>query len=114
MKQRLLLVLTLLFIISVGFVAWLSFQRQWLEREGLKSIEEKKLNIQDAEVACIGGTELKDVIVARGHPGFESDIVSLDCKSTDDLDVLFVGEPSDVQSFYAFVAQIRRIRTEAN
>jgi hypothetical protein len=40
-----------------GLNFWLSLKRQWLEREGVKSQEEKKLNVSDAAVVCIGGSE---------------------------------------------------------
>ena len=93
---------------------WLSLRRQWFEQEQIKSLEEKQLSIGDAATICIGGSELRDVIVGHGHREFDSDLISLECRSTDNLDILFVGEPSDVQSFYSFVAQIRRTPATAN
>lgn len=91
-----------------GLNFWLSMKRQWLEREGVKSPEEKKLSANEAAIVCIGGSELKDAIVRDRLHGFDTDIVSLDCQSTDGLNVLFVGEPSDLQPFYSIVSQIRR------
>lgn len=87
---------------------WLSLHRQWLEREGVKSVEERELNIGGASAHCIGGTELRDAVIRGKDLGVDTDIVSLDCQSTDGLEVLFVGEPSDVQPFYTLVSQIRK------
>jgi hypothetical protein len=95
---------------SEGLNFWLSLKRQWLEREGVKSLEEKKLNVSDAATICIGGSELRDAIVRDNLHGFDTDIVSLECRSTDGLSILFVGEPSDLQPFYSFVSQIHRHR----
>lgn len=88
---------------------WLSLKRQWLEREGVKSIEEKRLTFGDDAVSCIGGSELRAIM--RDKPNFpDTDIVSLECKSADDLSIMFVGEPSDLQNFYTFVSEIRKHR----
>jgi hypothetical protein len=97
-----------------GLDVWLSLRRQWFERERVKSVVEKKLTIGDAEAFCFGGSDLKDLIVGHGHPEFDTDVISLECRSTDDLSILFVGEPSDVQPFYTFVSQIRRLPARAN
>jgi hypothetical protein len=97
-----------------GLNSWLSLKRQWLEREGVKSLEERKLNLSDAAIVCIGGSELKDAILRDKLRAFDTDIISLECRSTDDLSILFVGEPSDLQPFYAFVSQIRRLPLKTN
>ena len=69
---------------------WLSLKRQWLEREGVKSIEEKKLSFGDDAVSCIGGSELRAIM--RDKPNFpDTEIVSLECKSADGLSIMFVG-----------------------
>jgi hypothetical protein len=91
-----------------GLNFWLSLKRQWLEREGVKSQEEKKLNVSDAAVVCIGGSELRGAIVGNKLPGFDTDIISLECRSTDGLSILFVGAPSEIQPFYSFVSQIHK------
>jgi hypothetical protein len=36
------------------------------------------------------------------------DIISFDCVSERGLNIVFEGEPSDLQSFYTFVSEIRR------
>jgi|SRR6266850_362520 len=91
-----------------GLNFWLSLRRQWLEREGVKSLEEKQFNVNGAAIVCIGGSRLRDAIVRGKLPDFDTDIVSLECKSVDGLYILFVGEPSDLEPFYSFVSQIRR------
>jgi hypothetical protein len=86
---------------------WLSLKRQWFAREGVKSIEEKTLKLGDEPITCIGGRELNAILYDKpNHP--ETDIISLDCMSERGLNILFVGEPSDLQSFYTLVSQIRR------
>jgi len=97
-----------------GLDFWLSLKRQWLQREGVKSLEEKKLSISDTVIVCLGGSELKDAIERDQLHRFDTDIVSLECESTDGLSILFVGEPSDLQPFYAFVSQIRRLPATVN
>jgi len=90
-----------------GLAFWLSLQRQRLARDAVESVEEKTLNFGDESITCIGGRELKAIL--RGNPNhLETDIISLDCMSERGLNILFLGEPSDLQSFNAFVSQIRR------
>jgi hypothetical protein len=65
------------------------------------------LNFGDESITCIGGRELNAIL--RGNPNhLETDIISRNCMSLRGLNILFVGEPSDLQSFNAFVSQIRR------
>jgi hypothetical protein len=90
-----------------GLAVWLSVQRQSLAREEVESVEEKTLKFGDESIICIGGRQLSAIL--RGNPNhLETDIVSLNCMSERGLNILFEGEPSDVQSFYTFVSQIRR------
>jgi hypothetical protein len=90
-----------------GVAFWLSQQRQRLVRDEVESVEEKTLVFGNESMTCIGGRQLS--AIARSSPNhIETDIVSLDCMSERGLNILFVGEPSDVQSFYTFASQIRR------
>jgi hypothetical protein len=90
-----------------GLAFWLSVQRQRLARDEVESVEEKTLNFGDESITCIGGRELSTIL--RGKPNhLETDIISRDCMSQRGLNILFVGEPSDLQSFNSFVSQIRR------
>jgi hypothetical protein len=92
---------------SNGLAFWLSLQRQRLMRDEVESVEEKTLTFGDESITCIGGRELSEIL--RGNPyHVETDIISLNCMSERGLNILFVGEPSDLQSFHAFVSQIRR------
>lgn len=88
-----------------GVAFWLSQERRWLARDEVQSVEEKTLKFGDESITCIGGRHL-DAILRRNH--IETDIISLDCMSERGLNILFVGEPSDLQFFYSFVSQIRR------
>src|SRR6266403_2642690 len=88
---------------------WLSLQRQRLEREGVKSALEERLSFDDEAVICIGGSELSAMM--RDEKAFpDTKVISLDCMSAHSLNILFLGEPSDLQPFYIFVSQIRRHR----
>ena len=88
---------------------WLSLKRQWLVREQAKSVEEKTLKLGEESITCIGGRVLNAILRDKpNHP--ETDIISLDCMSERGLNILFDGEPSDVQFFYTFLSQIRRRR----
>ena len=90
-----------------GVAFWLSQQRQWLARDEVESVEEKTLVFGNESMTCIGGHQLS--AIARSSPNhLETDIISLNCMSERGLNILFEGEPSDVQSFYTFVSQIRR------
>jgi len=86
---------------------WLSHQRQWLARGEVESVEEKTLKFGDESITCVGGKQLKAVLRDKpNHP--ETDIISLNCMSERGLNILFVGEPSDVRPFYTFLSEIRR------
>ncbi len=87
--------------------SWLVLQRQRLEREGVKAATEKRLNSDDEAVICVGGSELSAIM--RHEKAFpDTSSISLSCLSDQGLEILFIGEPSDLQPFYAFVSQIRR------
>ena len=90
-----------------GVAIWHSYQRQWLARDEVQSVEEKTLKFGDESITCIGGRQLSAILRSSTNH-FETDIVSIDCMSERGLNILFEGEPSDLQSFYAFVSQIRR------
>lgn len=90
-----------------GLAFWLSLERQRLAREEVESVKEETLKFGDDSITCIGGRELKAIL--RGNPNhLETDIVSRNCMSERGLNIQFVGEPSDLQSFNAFVSQIRK------
>jgi hypothetical protein len=90
-----------------GLAFWLSVQRQWLARDEVESVEEKTLNFGDESITCIGGREVSAIL--RGTPNhLETHIISRNCMSQRGLNILFIGEPSDLQSFNALVSQIRR------
>ena len=90
-----------------GVALWLSQQRQWLARDEVQSLEEKTLKFGDESITCTGGRQLSAVLASVPNH-LETNIISLNCMSERGLNILFVGEPSDLQSFYTFVSQIRR------
>jgi hypothetical protein len=90
-----------------GVAFWLSQQRQWLAREEVESVEEKTLRFGNESVTCIGGGLLSAILGAKPNVP-KTDVISLNCMSERGLNILFEGEPSDLQPFYTFVSQIRR------
>jgi hypothetical protein len=95
-------------VASNGMELWLQAKRQRIEHDGVKSVEEKRVDFDNDTVVCIGGSEMRDVILPGTTKVPDTDIVSLECKSESGLSVLFQGEPSDLQSFYTWVSEIRR------
>jgi len=87
--------------------SWVSLEHQRLAKQKVEPVVETTLNLNGESITCLGGKELNS-IVRDGHNLPETDIVSIHCMSDRGLELLFVGEPSDVQSFYAAVSQIRR------
>ena len=87
--------------------SWVARQQQRLASQKVESVEEKTLKVANEPITCIGGKELSAML--RDKPSLpQMDIISLDCMSESGLNIRFVGEPYDVQSFYTFVSQIRR------
>jgi len=90
---------------------WLSLQRQRLAREDVEGIQEKTVQFGDESITCIGGRELSAIFRNASSVRLpETDIISLDCMSGRGLNVLFVGEPWDVEAFYGFLSHIRSQR----
>jgi hypothetical protein len=86
---------------------WLTHEKQRLAGEKVESVEETTLKFGDEPITCVGGKELTAML--RDKPNLpQMDIMSLNCMSDCGLKIMFVGEPSDVQSFYTFVSLIRR------
>lgn len=93
---------------SNGMNLWLQDKRQRIEHDGVKSVEEKRVDLGNDTAVCIGGSEMRDVILRGTTKAPSTDIVSLECKSESGLNVSFVGEPSDLQPFYTWFSEIRR------
>jgi hypothetical protein len=87
--------------------SWVAHEQRQLANDKVESVEEKTLKFADEPITCIGGKELSAIF--RDKPSLaQTEIISLNCMSESGLIVRFMGEPSDVQSFYTFVSQIRR------
>jgi hypothetical protein len=95
-------------ISAEGTARWLLFKRQQAEREGVTLVEEKRFTFDDDTLVCVGGSEMRDVILRGVARAPKTDIISLECKSENGLTILFQGEPTDVDAFYSWVSQIRR------
>lgn len=86
---------------------WASLQRKRLADNKVASVAGKTLNFENETISCIGGNELDALL--RDRPDLpRTRVVSLDCMSDHGLDVRFVGQPPDVESFYVLLSQIHR------
>lgn len=87
---------------------WLAQERKRLVRENVKVVEENAVKFGGESIICVGGRELGAILGdAPNAPMSKIGAVSLNCMSERGLNILFVGEPSDVQPFYKFLSQIR-------
>jgi len=82
--------------------SWASFARQRRERDGLREIEEKTIQAGDERMFCLGGYELRDIM------RLPTAAVSLECRSSDRLNLGFTGHRSGLQEFYTIASQIRK------
>jgi hypothetical protein len=83
--------------------SWVAREQQRLASERVESAEKKTLKFANEPITCIGGKELSAMLRLP-----QMDTMSLNCMSERGLNIRFVGEPYDVQSFYTFISQIRR------
>jgi hypothetical protein len=86
---------------------WISFEHQRLAKQKVQSVAEKALKFEEESITCIGGNELNAILQSKPNLP-QTDAVSLNCMSDRGLNLMFVGEPPDVQPFYIFLSQIRR------
>lgn len=87
-----------------GVDSWLSLDRQRLAREDVKAVEEKTVKFGNGFVICVAGRELSAILCnASNVSAAGTDIVSRDYMSERGLEVMFVGEPSDLELFYTFL-----------
>src|SRR5260370_3242863 len=93
---------------ATGLASWRCLKHHWLEQEGVKSVEERNISFNGEESTCMGGGELQEIVFRGRNDLPKTDLVSLDCMSVNNLEIMFVGEPSDLQPFYALVSQIRK------
>jgi len=82
---------------------WKSLKKQSLEREGVRDIEERTLDVAGDTVVCLGGDELRQDLKV---PGITA--LSLECVSTSRLNVMFLGPRSGLTDFYSILSGIHR------
>jgi hypothetical protein len=82
---------------------WVSREQQRLEQNGVRVVEQRTLGIANESLYCLGGSELRDAIHIPGGA-----VISLQCRSTGTLSLIFTGREADVTSFYALVGRIRK------
>ena len=88
---------------------WLASQRQFMDREGVAVRVEKQLSIDDQLLRCIGG-EFWPVILREEPRLPDSNMLSVQCRSKEGIDIRFDGEPTDLQDFYTLVSNIHKVR----
>lgn len=84
---------------------WETKHRQKLEKDHVKEIVDHTLNIVGQEVICVGGTEFQDELKLSAP-----NIISLDCESTGNLHLMFVGKDSELGTFYGLASRIKERR----
>lgn len=82
-------------------------------RDKVEAVEEKTLKFGDESITGIGGRQLSAMLRSmpnrlQSKPLLQTDIISLNCVSERGLHISFEREPSDLQSFYTLVSEIRR------
>lgn len=82
---------------------WFANKQQRLTNEKVGSIEKRTIQLANEQVGCIGGTELRDVVGIAN-----ATTISLECRSSGTLSLIFTGQPSDLEAFYSLVSRIRR------
>jgi hypothetical protein len=84
--------------------SWKSSKEQWLKNNGVSSPEERSLSFEDEAVACVGGHEFHEIMQLPEA----ADLVSIDCRSSGRLHLMFVGQLPDVELFYSLIPKIRK------
>lgn len=84
---------------------WKSRQQGLLETDKVRQVEQRTLMVGDEKVICIGGSVARDVFQVP-----QSDLISLECRSSGTLDVMFSGSQSEVQRFYDILGEIHRFK----
>jgi hypothetical protein len=83
---------------------WKSNKEKWLKNNGVRNPEERSLSFEDEAVACLGGHELHEVMQLPDA----ADVVSVDCRSSGKLHLMFVGQQPNLELFYSLIPEIRK------
>lgn len=84
--------------------SWKSYKKHWLKNNGISNPEERSLSFEDEAVACVGGHEFHDVMQLPDA----ADVVTVDCRSSGRLHLLFVGQQPDLELFYSIIPKIHK------
>jgi hypothetical protein len=84
--------------------SWKSYKEQWLKNNGVSNPEERSLSFEDEAVRCLGGHEFHEVMQLSDA----ADVVSVDCRSSGRLHLMFVGQQPDLELFYSIIPKIRK------
>lgn len=76
-------------------------ERQLMRDHGLGKISETSFGSGDLRFICLGGSEFRDEM----H--LPSDALSITCWSNSQLRLIFTGDPSQLDQFYAIASQVR-------
>ena len=81
---------------------WKSTEMERLKQQHIEPIEQKVFRSGSDVFVCLGGNELRTLGIAT------SKVISMSCKSSGRLEIIFTGPQSDLEAFYTIVSQIRR------
>jgi hypothetical protein len=84
--------------------SWKTYKEQWLKNNGLNIPEERSLSFEDEAISCLGGHEFHEVMQLPDA----TDVVSVDCRSSGRLHLMFVGQQADLALFYSIIPKIRK------
>jgi hypothetical protein len=88
---------------------WVASQRQIMDREGIAVRVEEKLSIDGQQLRCIGG-EFWPEIPRKDSRLPDSNMLSVQCRSKEGIEIRFDGEHSDLPDFYSLVSSIHKVR----
>lgn len=82
---------------------WEGERRQKLEGDNIGHILQHTIYLRDQTVSCIGGAEFSRLLNISAP-----DVISLDCQSTGPLHLMFLGQDSELETFYRIASQIKQ------
>jgi hypothetical protein len=82
---------------------WRTARRQSLSRDGLRSVEEKQIQTPDETIQCLGGEMFRDLVHLSNSTTF-----TMDCMTTNKLNITYIGNRAGLQEFYDIISQIHK------
>lgn len=83
---------------------WKSTKKEWLRDNGVRNPEERSFSFDHETVACLGGHEFHEIMQVPDS----GNVVSMDCRSSDRLHLMYVGQEPGLEIFYSIIPKIQR------